>query len=196
MKTLDILIKKYSSEFKNISECIEKTNNFFNQNYLLPNKYSEFSFPFIPGMIYSFSYNTTTPISKKRKFINRNPIFLFLNYSKDLNGDNVLYGIDLSTIPDTIREIILVRIWNLFYKTIEENTNKLKIPLPLSSNNLEGLLIGTGFKQSIFGFKYKYFNNIKEVKPIDWCKIPFLELDTFEGQSSFEIYREYKLKLK
>jgi hypothetical protein len=98
MKTLDILIKKYSSEFKNISECIEKTNNFFNQNYLLPNKYSEFSFPFIPGMIYSFSYNTTTPISKKRKFINRNPIFLFLNYSKDLNGDNVLYGIDLSTI--------------------------------------------------------------------------------------------------
>jgi len=196
MKTLDDLIKKYFSEFRNESECIDKTNTFFNEKYLLPNKYSEFSFPFIPGMIYSFSYNTITQISKKRKFINRNPIFLFLNYSKDSEGDNILYGIDLSTIPNTIREIILERIWNLFYKTIEENTNKLKEPLPLTSSNLEGLLVGTGFKRSIFGFKYKYFSNIKEVKPGDWCKIPFLELNTFEGQSSFEIYKEYKLKLK
>ena len=68
-----------------------------------------------------------------------NIIFLFLNYSKTLSNENILYGIDLSTIPYEIREVILSRIWNEFADQISKNTDpkKTKAPLPLSPTNLD-----------------------------------------------------------
>jgi hypothetical protein len=196
MKNFEELIKEYSSEFKNPQECVNKSNNFFNENYLTNSKYSEFSLPFVPGMIYSFRYGTPTPLSEKRKFIDRNPIFLFINYTKNDKNEIILHGIDLSTIPSDYRQVILGRIWNIFKDLIVGNTGKTKSPLPLSIENLDSILNKTGFRKSIFGFRYRYFSNIKEVKSEDWVKIPFLELNTFEGLNSFEIYKEYKSKLK
>jgi hypothetical protein len=194
MKKFEEIVKDYRSEFKSDQECINFSNDFFNKNYLSETtKYSNFSFPFVPGKVYSFFYSTDSQISKNRKFINRNPIFLFINYAKSGEGENILHGIDLSVIPDNIRSLILEGIWDTFTKEI--NSEK-KIPLPLNSNNLESILKGTGYKNSIFGFKFRYFKNLREVKSKDWEKIPFLELNTFEGLNSFEIYKEYKLKLK
>jgi hypothetical protein len=194
MKKFQEILKEYRSEFKSDQECINFSNDFFNKNYLsTTNKYSEFSFPFVPGKIYSFFYSTETEISKRRKFINRNPIFLFINYSKTEEGENIVYGIDLSVIPDNIRSLVLNGIWDTFTKEINSDKN---VPLPLSTSNLESILRGTGYKNSMFGFKFRYFNNLREVKSKDWAKIPFLELNTFEGLNSFEIYKEYKLKLK
>lgn len=198
MKNFEELIKEYSSEYKTQQERIKKSNDFFSKNYLNNSKYSSFSLPFVPGMIYSFEYKTPTTISEKRKFINRNPILLFLNYTKSEKGENIIHGMDLSTIPYEIREIILSRIWDSFKIEISKDTEsqKIKSPLPLSSSNLENILAKTGYRKSIFGFKYGYFSNIKEIKFQDWVRIPFLELNTFDGLSSFEIYKEYKSKLK
>lgn len=198
MKNFEELIKEYSSEYKTQQERIKKSNDFFSKNYLNNSKYSSFSLPFVPGMIYSFEYKTPTPISEKRKFINRNPILLFLNYTKSEKGENIIHGMDLSTIPYEIREIILSRIWDSFKIEISKDTEsqKIKSPLPLSSSNLENILVKTGYRKSIFGFKYGYFSNIKEIKSEDWVRIPYLELNTFDGLSSFEIYKEYKSKLK
>jgi hypothetical protein len=198
MKNFEELIKEYSTEYKTQQERIKKSNDFFSKNYLNNSKYSSFSLPFVPGMIYSFEYKTPTPISEKRKFINRNPILLFLNYTKSEKGENIIHGMDLSTIPYEIREIILSRIWDSFKIEISKDTEsqKIKSPLPLSSSNLENILAKTGYRKSIFGFKYGYFSNIKEIKFHDWVRIPFLELNTFDGLSSFEIYKEYKSKLK
>ena len=81
MKNFEELLKKYSSEYKNQNEIMKESNDFFTKNYLEKSKYSDFTLPFVPGMIYSFEYRTPSKISEKRKFINRNPIFLFLNYS-------------------------------------------------------------------------------------------------------------------
>ena len=198
MKNFEELIKEYSSEYKTQQERIKKSNDFFSKNYLNNSKYSSFSLPFVPGMIYSFEYKTPTTISEKRKFINRNPILLFLNYTKSEKGENIIHGMDLSTIPYEIREIILSRIWDSFKIEISKDTEsqKIKSPLPLSSSNLENILAKTGYRKSIFGFKYGYFSNIKEIKFQDWVIIPFLELNTFDGLGSFEIYKEYKSKLK
>jgi hypothetical protein len=198
MKSFEELIKEYSTEYKTQQDRIKESNDFFSKNYLENSKYSSFALPFIPGIIYSFGYETPSKISEKRKFINRNPIFIFLNYSKTLLNENIVYGIDLSTIPYEIREVILTRIWNEFGDQISKNTDpkKTKAPLPLSPTNLDSILNKTGYKKSIFGFKYEYFSNIKEIKSEDWVRIPFLELNTFEGLSSFEIYKEYKSKLK
>lgn len=194
MKNFQESIKEYRSGFRTDQECIDSSNAFFNKNYLSPDsRYSSFSLPFVPGKIYSFYYQTPSKITEKRKFINRNPILLFTNYNKTEDGDNILFGLDLSTIPDNIRSLVLQGIWNTFTKEINSNQ---KIPLPLNTENLNGILRGTGYKKSVFGFKYKYFQNIKEVKPEDWFKIPFLELNSFEGLNSFGIYKEYKSKLK
>ena len=97
-----------------------------------------------------------------------------------------------------MREVILNRIWNEFGDQISKNTDpkKTKTPLPLSPLNLDTILNKTGYKNSIFGFKYEYFSDIKEIKSEDWVRIPYLELNTFEGLSSFGIYKEYKSKLK
>ena len=166
MKNFGELIKEYSAEYKTQQDRIKESNDFFTKNYLENSKYSSFDLPFVPGIIYSFEYKTPSKISEKRKFINRNPIFLFINYSKTLANENVLYGMDLSTIPYEIREIILSRIWDGFKDQIVKNTDpkKAKSPLPISPTNLDGILNKTGYKKSIFGFKYDYFSNIKEIK--------------------------------
>ena len=198
MKNFEELIKEYSSEYQIQQDRIKKSNDFFRENYLGNSTYSTFSLPFVPGSIYSFEYKTPSKLSDKRKFINRNPIFLFMNYVKNSEGENILHGIDLLTIPPEIRQIVLSRIWNSFKDLIEKNTNSKfqKSPLPLTPPILDSILNKTGYKKSIFGFKYKYFSKIKEIKAEDWVKIPFLELNSFEGLNASEIYKEYKSKLK
>ena len=198
MKNFEELLNEYSSEYKSQQERIRISNDFFSKNYIENSKYSSFSMPFVPGMIYSFQYRTPSKITEKRKFINRNPIFLFLNYSKTLSNENILYGIDLSTIPSDVRQIILMRIWDSFKDTIVKNSqsDRNRSALPLSVSNTDSILNKTGYKKSIFGFNYGYFYNTKEIKSEDWVRISFLELNTFEGLSSFEIYKEYKSKLK
>jgi hypothetical protein len=198
MKNFEELLNEYSSEYKNQPERIRVSNDFFSKNYIENSKYSSFNLPFVPGMIYSFQYRTPTKISEKRKFINRNPIFLFINYMKSQEGENILHGIDLSSIPSDVREIILARIWDSFKDVIVKNSqsDRNRSALPLSVSNMDSILNKTGYRKSIFGFKYEYFYNTKEIKSEDWVRIPFLELNTFEGLSSFEIYKEYKSKLK
>jgi hypothetical protein len=197
MKNFEELIKEYSSKFKSKNDVIKGSNDFFIENYLSNSKYSSFSLPFVSGTIYSFEYKTPSTISKDRKFINRNPIFIFLNYVR-YNNENVLHGIDLSVIPMDIRQFILSKIWDSFNDQIIKNSEIKypKSPLLLSSENLNSLLSKSGYNKAIFGFKYNYFSNIKEIKSQDWVRIPFLELNKFEGLNTSEIYKEYRSKLK
>ena len=142
MKNFEELIKEYSSEYQIQQDRIKKSNDFFRENYLGNSTYSTFSLPFVPGSIYSFEYKTPSKLSDKRKFINRNPIFLFMNYVKNSEGENILHGIDLLTIPPEIRQIVLSRIWNSFKDLIEKNTNSKfqKSPLPLTPPILDSIL--------------------------------------------------------
>ena len=94
MKSFGELIKEYSTEYKTQQDRIKESNDFFSKNYLENSKYSSFSLPFVPGIIYSFGYKTPSKITEKRKFINRNPIFIFLNYSKTILN-TIIIGVNI-----------------------------------------------------------------------------------------------------
>lgn len=201
MKNYQDLCLEYKNSFKSTSDLVKETNNFFKKNYFYPDNSGDanFSRPFIPGQIYSFYYPTDSEISEKRKFINRNPIVICTsNFTK--KDEPILKGIDLITTPPKYRILILSKIYNNFFNILKENQKKYEVGgildrLPLDEKSLERLLSNTGYKKSVFGFKFKFIENAKPLSLKDWFKIPYLGESLIEGIKTSEIYSEYESKL-
>ena len=194
-------VLSYKSEYKNMSDLVKNTDDVFFSKYFPGGTSSKrFSLPFIPGEIYSFTYNTDSKITKKRPFINRNPIVLCLDSYKNEKYGLILRGIDLLTIPPDIRMEVLTRIHDNFYSDIEKNeksysTGARPSPLALSDKNLNSLLIGTGYENSVFGFKVNFIRDPHILDLDDWYKLPYLRKNMVEGLDLQGIYSSYRSKL-
>lgn len=200
MKYSDLVLS-YKKEYKSIGELVSNTDKVFDSKYFEGGKSDKkFNLPFVPGEIYSFSYNTDSKLSESRKFINRNPIILCVDSYKNQKYGLIVKGIDLLTVPPDNRVEILTRIYDKFAKEIESNDRTYskgasRIPLPLNNKNLEILLSGTGYNYSIFGFKSSFMKNISVLDLEDWYKIPYLKKSSIEGLDAQGIYNEYRSKL-
>ena len=194
-------VLNYKKEYKSISELVENTDNLFASKYFPGGSANKkFSPPFVPGEIYSFSYNTDSKISEKRTFINRNPIVLCIDSYKNEKYGMILKGMDLLTIPPDIRLEILSRIYDSFTQSIEKNdkaysTGAKPSPIPMSEKNMESLLSGTGYKNSVFGVKVNFIRNPFVLDLDDWFKLPYLKKSMIEGSDLQGIYNEYRSKL-
>ena len=178
------------SIFKETDEYFLK-NNFKNNQSFLTQPINPIS-----GEIYYFNYSTDSKISKERKFIDRFPVVLCTDFFlKD--SVSIIKGIDLVTVPPKYRMEILSRIYDNFAKDIENNsTSTAKTPLNLKDDILDKLLVNTGYKYSVFGFKSNFIKNIGIIKPKDWSKLPYLTINVLEGLRIQGIYNEYESKLK
>jgi hypothetical protein len=201
MKNYQDLSLEYKNSFKNTFDLVKETNNFFKKKYFYPDSKgdSNFSRPFIPGQIYSFYYPTDSEIKEKRKFINRNPIVICINNFTN-KEEPILRGIDLITMPPKYRIPVLSKIYDNFYNTLKENQKKYEnkgvlTKLPLEESSLERLLSNSGYKKSLFGFKFKFIRNTKPLSLEDWFKLPYLGESLIEGIKPQEIYSEYESKL-
>lgn len=192
---------EYKKKFVSIKELVDNTDKIFNDNYFGEGKGIKKNSPnFNPGTIYSFEYLTDSQVSKDRKFINRNPIVLCTDSFRD-DGLLIMKGIDLITVPPIYKIEILSRVHDYFSNTIRENDESLinkglLKPILLRDNNLENLLLGTGYKKSIFGFRAKYIKDPKIVRLEDWYRLPYLKKSLIEGESINEIYSDYNLSVK
>jgi len=198
--------KEYRDEFISQSEIVTKTDSYFISTYVnLNNKDftpEGFSGQFIPGKIYIFRYNPkSTNGIEKNGFINRMPILLVFEVRKAKDLNNVLYGVDLIATPPDERAKILERIYDYSRETIESNIEMSErsgnqLPINLSSDNVKGLLQGTGYIGSLNGFTISSISAPYIVDYDDWVKIPYLSMALIQGSSPNEIYNQYRSKLK
>ena len=194
-------VLEYKKETKSINELVKKTDDIFTEKYFPGGKSSKkFVLPFIPGEIYSFTYNTDTEISEGRKFIDRNPIVLCIDSFVTKENGLILKGIDLIVVPPDQRLNILSKIYDSFSVIIEKNqlhytkgTNVTAVPM--TNKNLKGLLFGTGYEQAVTGFKTKFMRDISILDLEDWYKLPYLRKSLVEGLDIQGIYTEYQSKL-
>jgi hypothetical protein len=194
------LVLKYRNSKDIKGNIFQNTDSIFSSKYFSGGKSSKnFSPPFIPGEIYSFQYNTNTKIDKDRKFINRNPIVLCTDAFQTSSG-TILKGIDLITVPNSVRVDIIGRIYDSNTDPIKSNdesyeNKKSRYAINLSDKTLASLLDGTGYKYSLFGFKGIFIKDPKVVDLVDWPKIPYLKKCELEGLTADSIYKEYQSKL-
>ena len=198
--------KEYREEFISQSAVVTETDSYFISTYVnLNNKDFRpegFSGQFIPGKIYIFRYNPkSTNGIEKNGFINRMPILLVFEVRKTKDLNNVLYGVDLIATPPDERAKILERIYDYSRETIESNIEMSEksgnqLPINLSSDNVKGLLQGTGYIGSLNGFTISSISDPYIVDYDDWVKIPYLSMALIQGSSPNEIYNQYRSKLK
>lgn len=194
------LVLKYK-ESKDISGSIfSNTDRIFISKYFLNGRSDKnFESPFVPGEIYSFVYNTDSKVDEKRKFINRNPVVLCTGIFSNKAG-TIMKGIDLVTVPNLERVTILGRIYDSNLDSIKNNDKSYsgksqRSPIDLSDNALKSILVGTGYQDSLFGFKTKFIKDPKVIDLDDWPKIPYLKKDFLEGLTAESIYKQYQSKL-
>jgi hypothetical protein len=189
-------VLQYKNSYKNLSEVVSKTNSKFSEKYYRDAKPEKpFSLPFIPGQIYSFFYKTTSKITPERTFINRNPVVLCTESFQNKEGELILKGIDLITVPPDLRMIILERIYNSFYYNINPGSYENPKPILLNHETLKKILTDTGYSSSLFGFRTKFFGEIFTVDVKDWIMLPYLTESLIEGTNLQGIYTTYKSKL-
>lgn len=184
-------VLEYKDSFEGLTQTVKSVDSLFDSKYYPNSKEnSTFKPPFFSGQIYSFSYKTISKLSDERKFINRNPVVLCTDSFNNKEG-LILKGIDLITVPPNFRLEILKRIYDVFLKDLTSGG----IPLPLNDKNLSSFLSGTGYQQSLFGFKTSFFGDVYTVSIEDWPKLPYLSKSFIEGSTLQSIYTEYKKKL-
>ncbi len=197
MKTLEEQIKELRNSFPSLSAISTDSNNIFQSKYG-PNGSggkAQFNGVFVPGKIYISEYFTKSKPSKINSYIDRSPIFLYLKTDKTQNG-NVLYGLNLNVIPPDYRGMVILRIWNQFSNIINENEKTSgEQPIPDLYNSLKILLNGTGWQNSLTGFKPDFLRNVKIVDYPDWVRIPYISMTKIEGQTIPAIYNDYRSKL-
>ena len=183
------------------SDIASQTNNYFRKEYFEnPTPERKFSPPFIPGEIYFFRYQTDTKVSKERPFIDRLPVLLCTDVFDTEKAGTVVKGIDLIVVPPRIRIDILSKFTENYKGEIQANDQSYekgagKIPIKLTDPVLNTLLRGTGFKQALFGFKYRFIRNPGVLPSEDWSKLPYLSYNLVEGSPIQGIYKEYQTKL-
>jgi hypothetical protein len=194
-------VLSYKNSVLSGEELIRKTNTYFSDKYLNnPNPEKKFTPPFIPGEIYYFRYQTDSKISKDRPFINRIPIVLCTDVVETIKTGTLLKGIDLVVVPPRLRIDIIGKIYDSFKSQIESNDltygkGGKKIPIRLTSQIIDPLLEDTGYKNALFGFKYKFIRSPGVIAPLDWPKLPYLSANLIEGMPIQGIYNEYQTKL-
>ncbi len=182
-------------------EITRKTNTFFAENYFNnTNTEKKFSPPFVPGEIYFFRYQTNSEISKDRPFINRLPLILCTDVVETEKAGTVIKGIDIIVVPPKNRIDIIGKFYDNFDQQIKANDisyekGSSKIPVRFSPALLESLFSGSGYKQAIFGFKYRFIRNPGVISSSDWSKIPYLSANLIEGMPLQGIYSQYQTKL-
>lgn len=200
MKSFEQQVKDYKEEASSLSALSNITNQFFKEKYGISGKGGKEKIQpiFIPGKIYTGEYLTKNSVSDRIKYINRYPIFIFLGEEKTKSGV-ILKSIDLNVIPPDYRGQILLKIFDQFYSTIQENENNIKgnqIPIKLTGDILSRLLTGTGYSFAVTGFKKEEFRGMKIIDYLDWCKIPYFSDPLIQGLPLNSIYSEYRSKLK
>lgn len=195
-------IIEYRKESPSISGLSAKTDTFFLKKYGRKEKGGtlQFNGSLIPGNIYFFSYETDSKVSEKIKFVNRNPLILYIS-SERVGNETIVKSIDLTITPPEKRLEILQNFWNQFSSIIQSNERMVgrgmdPEPIRLESKDLIKLFSGTGYNFSFTGFKYKYMTDIKVIDYSDWCKLPYLKYSFILGPSINEIYNDYRSKLK
>lgn len=183
---------------KNISK---ETDDFFKKNYFSNSKQEKkFSPPFIPGEIYFFNYQTDSKPSATRPFINRFPVLLCTDVFQTEKSGTIVKGIDLIVVPPRNRIDVIGKIYDFFPDQIVSNDSSYKkggpkSPIKLIDQELSNILSGTGYKEALFGFKYKFIRNPGVIGSEDWPKLPYLSINILEGSSVQGIYKEYQSKL-
>jgi len=196
-------IIEYRKESGSLSGLSTKTDLYFLEKYGVNSPKKDgynYDGVLVPGNIYFFTYETDSRISEKVKFINRNPLILYIS-SEKIGDDIVVKSIDLSITPPDKRIDILQSFSDKFSSTLDRNqkeTSKGGRPeeIRLSSKELPSLFAGSGYNYSFTGFKFRFFKDIKFVDYSDWNKIPFLKYTSIQGMSVNEIYTDYRSKLK
>ncbi len=197
MKSLDEQIKELRNSFPSVASISTDSNKLFKEKYGSdkPGGEKKFDGNFIPGLIYSADYLTKSQPSKNHPFIDRKPLFLFVKSDRYLNGE-ILVSLDLGIIPPDFRGEIISKIWEQFSPLISENAKSISSqPILDLYNSLRIILNGTGWQNSLTGFKREYVGNIKVVDYSDWVRIPYLSDFKIEGQSIPSIYNDYRSKL-
>ena len=197
MKNIEEQIKDLRNSFSSVSSISSDSVRLFSDKYGTDKSGGKIKFDgaFVPGLIYSADYFTKSKPSKSHPYINRNPLFLFLKSDKYADGE-ILVSLDLNIIPPDFRGGIILKIWNQFSTLINENSkNNTVQPIPNIYNSLRVILNGTGWQNSLTGFKKEYIRNVKVVDYEDWVRIPYLNDFQIEGQSIPSIYNDYRSKL-
>jgi hypothetical protein len=197
VKNLQDQIKELRNSFPSVSSISSDSVRVFFDKYGTDKSGGKLKFDgvFVPGLIYSADYFTKSKPSKSQPYINRKPLFLFLKSDKYLGGE-ILVSLDLNIIPPDSRGEIILKIWNQFFAIINENEkNKSIQSIPNIYNSLKTILNGTGWQNSLTGFKKEYIRNVKVVDYEDWVRIPYLDDFQIEGQSISSIYNDYRSKL-
>ena len=195
-------IIEYRKEAPSVSSLSNKTDLFFLEKYGKGGKGGKISYNGIlyPGSIYFFSYNTDSKITEKNKFINRNPLVLYIS-SEKVGQEIIIKCIDLTTTPPEQRVQILQSMYEKFSSVLENNEKKSQNgespdPILLTSKDLPQIFKGTGYNFSFVGFKFKFAEQIKPIDYEDWHKLPYLKYTLIQGISINEIYNDYRSKLK
>lgn len=199
MKTFDEQIKNLRGQFSSISQISSDSNSLFADKYgpLGKGGSTIFDGTYLPGKIYQGEYYTKTRVSDKHPYINRNPLFFFIKQEKTKNGD-ILVSLDLNVIPPDYRGNIFFKLWNQYGSILgdnDKNPQTSQIPIPNLSASFKSLLRGTGWQNSLTGFKKDFMKNVKVVDYADWVRIPYLSDTSIEGQGVSEIYNSYRSKL-
>jgi hypothetical protein len=194
-------IINYRKESPSVSSLSTKTDLFFLGKYGNSGEGGEIKFngTFFPGCIYFFNYATDSKLTEKIKFINRNPLFLYLS-SERIGQDVILKGIDLTITPPDQRLQIIESFVDYFSKEIKSNEIKTingesPDPIRASGKEISNLLEGTGYNFSFVGFKFKFLREVKFVDYDDWHKLPYLKYSLIQGITINEIYNNYRSKL-
>ena len=199
MKPFDDQVREYRDTASSISLLSTNTDTYFSDVYGVSGSggVEKFLDNYINGKIYTGEYLTDSKVDKEHKFINRYPLFLFIDQQR-MGDTTILRSLDLNVIPPDQRGQILMRIFNQFYQLIKENQKNVpnsQQPLRLTLAFLGTLLNGTGYSYALTGFKKTYFKGVKVVNYTDWCKIPYLSESMIQGLPINSIYSDYRSKL-
>ena len=199
MKTFEEQVKEYRNTASSISLLSTNTDSYFSEVYGVSGSGGEEQFldNYINGKIYTGEYLTDSKVGKKHRYINRYPLFLFIDQQR-VGDTTILRSLDLNIIPPDYRGQILMRIFSQFYQLIKENQEGIpnsQQPLRLSLSSLPALLNGTGYSYALTGFKKTYLRGVKIVNYKDWCKIPYLSEALVQGLPVNSIYNDYRSKL-
>ncbi len=186
------LVLEYKDKADPTKSIFKETDEYFLKEYF-KNRESFLSPPISPisGEIYYFNYTTDSKLSKDRSFINRFPVVLCTDFFRK-EDTSIFKGIDLITVPQKYRVEILARVYDNFSQALDNN----KSPINLKDDVLEKILVSTGYKYSVFGFKSNFIKNMGMIKTKDWSKLPYLTINLLEGLRIQGIYSEYESKLK
>ena len=193
---------EYRKESPSVSSLSMKTDLFFLEKYGNQGKGGnvKYSGTLFPGSIYFFNYNTDAKLSEKVKFIDRNPLVLYVS-SEKIGQDIIIKCIDLTITPPEQRLQILESFYDKFSSIIDSNEKRsfkgeLPDPIRLTAKDLPQIFKNTGYNFSFMGFKFQFMENIKMVDPEDWHRLPYLKYSLIQGTPINEIYNDYRSKLK